>query len=258
MYFKYMSMHFRSALEYRKNTFMMVIASLFISFGELLAIYVMFLQFNTVGNWGFYESATVFGIITTVFAFAECFARGYDEFPSLIKNGELDRMLVRPVGIHKQIFSSKIEFSKMGRVVMGLVVTIYSLIKLNIAWTFLKVLVLLATYLCGVLVIWGLFMIGAGISVFSIENLEFINIITNGSKELAFYPLNIYNKWLTRIFTFVIPIACFNYLPISYILGTGNVPQVWCALSPLLGMLFVIPCILFMNWSLKKYQGTGT
>ena len=251
-------MHLKSSLEYRHNTFMVALSSLLISVGELLSIYIMFKQFQTVGDWGFYESCFMFGIVTPVFARAECFARGYDEFSLLIKNGDLDRMLVRPVNIHKQIFASKIEFTKLARVVLGLFVCIYSLAHISIAWTALKVLVLVATFVCGVLVIWGEFMIGAGVSIFTVENLEVINIITNGSKELSYYPLNIYTKWLTRIFTFIIPIACFNYLPVSYLLGTGSVPMVWCALSPFIGALFCIPCLLFMNFCLKKYQSTGT
>lgn len=258
MYFKYLSMHLKSSLEYRHNTFMIGLSSVLISVGELLSIYIMFKQFQTVGDWGFYESCLMFGIVTTVFALAECFARGYDEFSLLIKNGDLNRMLVRPVNIHKQIFASKIEFTKLARVVLGLFVCIYSLAHISIAWTALKVLVLVATFVCGVLVIWGEFMIGAGVSIFTVENLEVINIITNGSKELSYYPLNIYTKWLTRIFTFIIPIACFNYLPVSYLLGTGSVPMVWCALSPFIGALFCIPCLLFMNFCLKKYQSTGT
>ncbi len=258
MYFKYLSMHFKSSLEYRHNTFMVTLSSVIVSVGELLAIYVMFKQFETVGNWGFYESALMFGIITAVFAFAECFARGYDEFATLIKNGDLDRMLVRPVNIHKQIFSSKIEFTKLARFILGIAVCVYSLIKINITWTFFKVIVLIATFICGVTVIWGLFMIGAGVSIYTVENLEFINIITNGSKEISFYPLNIYNKWLTRIFTFVIPMACFNYLPVTYLLSDGSVSQIWYALSPFIGILFCIPCLLFLNFSLKKYQSTGT
>ncbi len=258
MYFKYLSMHLKSSLEYRHNLFMVTLSSVFISVGEILAVYIMFQQFETVGGWGFYESLLMFGIVTTVFAIAECFARGYDEFSSLIKNGDFDRMLTRPVGIHKQIFSSKIEFSKFGRIILGLIVSIIAICHLNIQWTFLKVLVFIATFFCGTFVIWGLFMIGAGVSVFTVENLEFINIITNGSKEIAFYPINIYSKWFARIFTFVIPVACFNYLPVSYLLGTGSVPQVLCALSPVLGMLFVVPCLLFMNWALRKYQSTGT
>lgn len=258
MYRKYVSMHFKSSFEYRLNTLLFAISQIIVSLGEFTSIYLMFHKFESVGEWGFYESTLMFGLITTIYSFCECFARGYDEFASLVKNGELDRMLVRPVNIHKQIFGSKIEFVKLGRVVLGIVVTVIALLKLNVEWNILKVLVLLATFICGDLVIWGIFLVSAGISIYTVENLEFLNIITNGSKEIAYYPLNIYKKWLTRIFTFVIPIACFNYLPLSFITGKGSFPMWLCGISPLLGMLFFIPCLLFFNYSLKKYQGTGT
>lgn len=237
---------------------MMSLSQVIVTIAELLSIYMMFLQFESVGGWSFYEVALMSGTIITIFSLTECFARGYDEFPSLIKNGELDRMLVRPVGIHKQIFGSKTEFMKLGRTILGIVVCIIALSHLNIQWNIWKVLVILATIICGFLVILGLFMIGAGISVFTVENLEFVNIITYGSKELAYYPLDIYKKWLSRFFTFVIPIACFNYLPVSFLLEKGNVPPILCGLSPLFGIVFFIPCFLFMNWCLTKYKGTGT
>lgn len=258
LYSKYVKMHTRSAMQYKINMIMLSFSACLISVGELLAILVMFKTFKTVGNWGFYETALMFGIITFVYSFTECFARGFDEFANLIKHGDLDRLMVRPVNLIYQIFGAKIELSKLLKATMGLVVAIIALCNLNIVWTLTKVLVLIATFACGCLVIWGVMLIGAGISVFSVENLEFINIFTNGAKEIAYYPINIYNKWLSRIFTFIIPVACFNYLPISYLTGYGNLPQIIYALSPLIGILFVIPCLLFFKWCLKRYQSTGT
>ena len=254
----YLKMHFKSAMEYKFNTFLLSFSATLISCCEIFSVWLMFQGFKSVGYWGFYETALMCGIVTTVFALTEMLARGYDEFPVLIREGALDRLLVRPVNIHKQIFGSKIEFSKFGRIVLGIAVSIIALCNLGVEWTIFKVLVLIATFICGCLVIWGLMLLSAGISVFSVENLEVLNILTNGSKELCFYPINIYNKWLSRFFTFIVPLACFNYLPISYIMGYGNLPPVVYALSPLIGMLFVVPCFLFFNWSLKKYQGTGT
>ena len=258
LYRRYLNMHFKSNMQYRSNVIMLAISSCLISAGELLAIFLMFQNFKSVGNWGFYETALMFGIITTVYSLTECFARGFDEFANVIKHGDLDRILVRPVSIIGQIFGTKIELSKFLRTLLGVGVIIVSLSKLNIAWTFAKVIVLILTLICGCLVIWGVMLIGAGISVFSVENLEFINIFTNGAKEIAYYPINIYNKWLARIFTFIIPMACFNYLPISYLLGYGELPQIIYALSPIFGMVFVVPCLLFFNWAIKRYQGTGT
>lgn len=251
-------MHIKSSMEYRANMFMLSFSAALISVGELLAIFIMFNTFKSVGYWGFYETALMFGLVTAIYAFTECFARGFDEFANVIKHGDLDRIMVRPVNIITQIFGTKIEFSKILRMLLGVGVIIFSLIKLEIEWTIIKVLVLIMTFSCGCLVIWGVMLIGAGISVFSVENLEFINIFTNGAKEIAYYPVNIYNKWLSRIFTFIVPVACFNYLPISYLMGYGDLPRVVYALSPLMGIVFVVPCLLFFNWAIKKYQGTGT
>lgn len=258
LYKRYVKMHLKSNMQYKSNITMLSISSCLISIGELLSIFLMFNNFKSVGYWGFYETSLMFGLITTIYAFTECFARGYDEFANLIKHGDLDRIMVRPVNVLAQIFGTKIELSKLLRAMLGIGVIIVSLIKLNITWTISKIIVLILTLICGCLVIWGVMLIGAGISIFSVENLEFINIFTNGAKEIAYYPLNIYNKWLTRIFTFIIPVACFNYLPISYLMGYGELPRIVYALSPLMGMIFIIPCLLFFNWSLKKYQGTGT
>lgn len=258
LYNKYAKMHIKTSMQYRANMIMLSFSACLISIGELLAIFVLFKSFKTVGYWGFYETALMFGIITFVYSFTECFARGFDEFANLIKHGDLDRILVRPANIITQIFGTKIEFSKLLKSLLGLTVAIYALCHLSIVWTVSKVLVLIATFACGCLVIWGVMLVGAGISIFSVENLEFINIFTNGAKEIAYYPIDIYSKWLSRIFTFVIPVACFNYLPISYLMGYGGLPQIIYALSPLMGVVFVVPCLLFFIFSLKKYQSTGT
>lgn len=258
LYFRYVKMHLKTSMQYRSNMIMLSISSCLISVGELLSIFIMFQNFKSVGYWGFYETSLMFGLVTAIYAFTECFARGFDEFANVIKHGDLDRIMVRPAGILTQIFGTKIEFSKILRMMLGVGVIAFSLYKLQIAWTFTKVVVLFLTFGCGCLVILGVMMIGAGISVFSVENLEFINIFTNGAKEIAYYPVNIYTKWLSRVFTFVVPVACFNYLPISYLMGYGQLPRIIYALSPLMGFVFVIPCLLFFLWSIKKYQGTGT
>ena len=248
MYSKYVKMHFKTAMQYKLNTFLLTLSALVVSLGEILAVYMIFYTFHRVGYWGFYESALTYGIIMTVYSFIECFARGYDEFSSLIRDGDLDRILVRPVNVYFQIFCNKIAYQKIIKIIFGLIVSAIALANLGIVWTISKVVVMIFTFVCGITVIMGIEFISAGISIFTVEQLEFINIITNGSKELCYYPINIYHKFMTKFFTFIIPLACFNYLPISYIMGYGNLPSIVYALSPFLGMLFIIPCFLFFKW----------
>ena len=258
LYNKYVKMHIKSTLQFKVNTALMSLSTILVSVAELLSIYMLFKNFKSVGNWGFYETSLMFGVVTSIYSFVECFARGFDEFEKLIKTGELDRLLVRPVNLMYQIFCSKIELSKIPKTLLCLSVCVFSIIKLSIKWTFTKVCVMALVFVCGCCVIFGVILIGAGVSIFTIEKMEFVNIFTNGAKELAYYPVNIYSKWLSRIFTFILPVACFNYLPINYIMGYGTLPSIVYAISPLFGIIFLIPCLVFFLIALKKYQGTGT
>ena len=258
MFTKFFKMHFKKAMQYKLNTLFLSISGILINLSEILAIFILFSNFSNVKYWGFYETMLIFGVITTVFSFIECFFRGYDEFDKVIKTGDLDRILVRPVNIYKQIFYNEIAFHKVGRIILGLALTIIAALNMSINWTFTKIVVLIAMFVGGSLVVMGIILITAGITVFSVERLEFLNVITQGTKEVGYYPLNIYNKWFQRIFTFVIPLACFNYLPMNYIIGAGTMPRIIYALSPLVGIVFIIPCFLFFAWSLKHYKSTGT
>lgn len=258
MYKSYLKMHIKCATNYRLSSILLGIAQLIVTASEVLGMWLLFSNFKAVGVWNFWASVLMFGIVMTALSFNETFSRGYDEFPELIKNGELDRFLVRPQNIYFQIFCYKVEWLKIGRLLFSVIISIVAVSKLAITWTLLKVLVLISAFICGIVVILGLEFVCSGISIFTIENLEFLNILTSGVKEIGSYPLDIYKKWLRNIFTFIIPLACFNYLPLSYILGVGNLPLWLTALSPLFGLLFFIPCFFFFRFALTKYQGIGT
>lgn len=258
LYNKYLKMHAKTAMQFKLNSFILLLTTTTAAIAQLLAIGILFSRFNHVGNWGFYESALMYGVIVTSFGATECFARGFDEFSNLIKHGDLDRLLVRPRNLIFQIFASKVLFIKMGRVSLGLIISIIAIANLNIAWTVSKVFVLIGMYFAGIFVFFGLMLISASVVIFTVEHPEFLNIITDGSKEIGYYPIDIYAKGFRVVFTYIIPVACFNYLPMSYILGIGNLPPIIYALSPLFGSLFVIPCLIIFNVCLKKYQSTGT
>lgn len=138
LYKNYLKMHLKSSFQYRYNMMFITFNQILINISEILAVYLLFSQFNSVAGWTFYQSLLMMGIVYTVFSLTECFARGYDEFPKLIKSGELDRFLIRPVNIHYQIFGSKIEFTKLARVILGIVISIIAIVNINVDWNILK------------------------------------------------------------------------------------------------------------------------
>ena len=108
----------------------------------------------------------------------------------------------------------------------------------------------------GVCVFCGLFLLYAAICFFTIEGLEFMNIFTDGGREFGSYPMSVYGDGILRFFTFVVPIACFQYWPLLYLLGKTDSPV--CMLSPLAGVLFLIPCWVLWRVGVRHYQSTGS
>ena len=153
-------------------------------------------------------------------------------FPRLIQSGNLDRILVRPRNEIFQVLTSNIDFSRIGRLLQSILMLAYAVPTSGIVWTFDKVITVILMLVGGITVFASLFVLYAGISFFTIEGLEFMNIFTDGSREFGKYPLSIYGEGVLKFFTYVIPIALFQYYPFLYLIGRSNNCLLYTSPSP--------------------------
>jgi ABC-2 type transport system permease protein len=236
----------------------MLIGQFFIPFAIFAGLYLLFERFGQIKGWQFFEVALCFAIIHMSFSLSECFARGFDMFSNLIVKGEFDRLLVRPRSTFVQVLGSKFEFSKIGRLFQSFIVLIWAISNLPIEWGVIKAITLLLMITSGVLIFTGIYMLAATLCFWTVQGLEVANIFTDGGREMAQYPLNIYQKWVARFFTYVIPFGTVNYLPLMYILGRNEGNDLLYMLTPALGSLFIFPCFLIWQFGVKHYQSTGS
>lgn len=256
LYLKYLSMLLKSQMQYKASFFMSALGQFLVSFTTFLGIYFMFSRFNSVNGFSFSEVLICFAIMLMAFSITECFARGFDVFPRLIRSGDLDRILVRPRNVIFQVLTSNMEFTRIGRLLQAVLVLAYAVPTCGVIWTIDKVLTLILMILGGIAVFTSLFILYAGISFFTIEGLEFMNIFTDGSREFGKYPISIYGEGVLKIFTYVVPIALFQYYPFLYLVGRSD--HVGLIFLPLLGFVFFLPCYGFFRFGLKKYTSTGS
>ncbi|HBP38440.1 MAG TPA: hypothetical protein DD640_06815, partial [Clostridiales bacterium] len=203
------------------------------------------------------EVMLCFAVIHMAFALSECFARGFDAFSQVVSHGEFDRILVRPRNTVLQVLGARFEFSRIGRLVLSIIVLGVAVHGLPIAWNLIRILTLVLMILGGVGIFTGIFMISAAFCFWTLQGLEVMNIFTDGGREMAQYPLDIYKKEITRFFTYAIPFGLVNYLPLRFLLDLpGSSP--WQAFLPLLALLFLIPCILLWRMGVRHYQSSGS
>ena len=256
LYFRYLSIQLKSQMQYKTSFFLTALGQFLVSFSAFLGVYFMFSRFQRVEGFTIAEVLICFSVTLMAFSLTECFVRGFDVFPRLIRSGDLDRILVRPRSIILQVLTSNVEFSRVGRLLQALLMLGYAIPASGILWTWDKVLTLALMLLGGIFVYTALFVLYAGISFFTIEGLEFMNIFTDGTREFGKYPLSIYGEGVLKVFTFVVPIALFQYYPFLYLIGQSG--SMALMLLPLAGSIFLLPCYAFFRFGLRRYRSTGS
>lgn len=249
-------MQLKSILEYRKNFIISSIAQIATSVFAFISILFLFDKFGDIEGYTFNNVLICFSISFLGFSMAECFFRAFDHFDRMIGNGEFDRILVRPRNVILQVLGTKIEFTKFGRAMTSIVVFICVLLSNPELLKLDKILTLLLMILGTIIIYASLFILKAGITFFTTQSLEIMNIFTDGARDLAQYPLNIYQKWVKNFLTYILPLAIVNYYPLLYVIEkTDN--KLYMAL-PILSILFTIPCYIVWRIGLRKYKSTGS
>ena len=256
LFIESIKLNIKSQIEYKASFMINSISQLFVFFSYYFMILALFNKFNNIKGFTLYEILLCFSIIHLGFAFNETFFRGIDRFEDYIIDGGLDRFLVRPRGILFQALSAQIDLIKSLKIIQAIIILIISLINLDIVWNISKVIVLILCILSSILIFFGIFILTASYCFVTVQGLEVKNLFTDGGKHMAQYPIGIYRKGIVFVFTFIIPYAFINYYPLLYFLDKSN--NTLYMFSPLLVLIFLVPCLLSFKIGLKHYSSTGS
>ena len=254
--FNYMSMHFRVKMQYKLSFVLTLITQLLVVGVELFVLQSLFNKFSLLDKYNIYELYFNFCIIWFGHSSAQIIGRGFDKFSNLVVDGSFDLLLIRPRNIYIQIIGSDMYYEKISRVISTFIIMIYSFFKITVNVNFFKVIVLLLIIIGSSIMVLSIFIIGAAVSFYTIQGIEFINIFTDGTKQLGQYPMGIFNSIVRGIFTFVIPLTLINYYPMKYL--TGESSNYIYGLLPIFAILFIIPAVFIFNTGLKKYKSSGS
>ena len=256
IYFKSLSLHLKSELEYRVNFILSFLSQILIFFSYYFVIIALFNKFNNIKGFSMFEVLLCFSIIQFGFSFNEVFARGVDKFDNLIIEGNFDRLLLRPKNLILQVLCTESDFVKVARMIQSIIVLVIALINLNINWNIFRVITLILMLISSVIIFFGIFLLAASYCFYSVQGLEVRNVFTDGGKHMAQYPIGIFHKGMVLFFTFIIPYAFVNYYPLLYFIGKKN--NLLYGFSPLLVTIYLIPCILVFYKGVKRYSSVGS
>jgi ABC-2 type transport system permease protein len=251
----------RSQMQYRGSFALQVAGQFFATFVDFISVAVLFHRFPTIDGWSFGEVAFLYGTGAVAFALADLTVGDFERLALMVREGTFDRVMTRPVSAFAQVLAADFQLRRLGRAAQGALVLVIALSMVDIAWSPLKVLVLLAGIASGVVIFACIFVAGAAISFWTLQDSEVLNVFTYGGSELVSYPMTIYGSWLRRFFTFVIPLAFVTYLPALVVLDRSDpfaLPRALHFASPLVALLFVVVARGLWSLGLRHYQSTGS
>lgn len=255
IYLSFFVASLKEMLIYRLDGIVGVFSQLLTQSVELIFLYITFQNTEMLAGWNFNQVLLLYGITMLSIGIADIvFDSLYDIGPKYIKNGEFDKILLRPVHPLISIIGSSKSFTSIGYLGLGLVMTIAMLIKLSIPITVGLILKIILFSFIGAAIIGGIMTIFSIASFWTYRSNEVIWTFFR-TYTLSQYPIDIYNGFVKILITVILPFAFVAYYPTASYLGFEPYMMY---LSPIVAIILWIIAVKLWNLALKKYRSTGT
>jgi ABC-2 type transport system permease protein len=256
-----MGMLLKSHLQYPSSFILQMLAQLVMEGGEMLAVILVVDRFENLNRWTGGNLFFFFGMMSVSFYTTEIFGRGVTgDFPSMVRTGRLDTLLLRPRTIFFQVLCSGTDPRRITCIAVGVAALITGSRMSGVEWSLLKALALIEAVIMSCMLILGLFLIEAIFSIHSVKSVELVNAITYGGRSACQYPIDIYPRPLRILFTVAAPFALTIHVPAAWILGKPlyGWPAWTTFVTPLSGAVVFALMVLIFNRGMKFYRSTGS
>lgn len=256
IFWDYLKAYMKTRLTYRTDFWVEVISDLVFQGVNLLFILVVFRHTNLLGGWSQDEILFIYGYFMIPYGIFSCFFNLWDFTERYIVKGEMDRILTRPAYNLVQLLLENFDPpSLLGAVTGGLVMG-YAWMQLGIPLHWYDPFVLLVLIIGSVMIYGGIYMILTSISFFSDAPTGILPLMYN-IQQYGRYPVNIYNKMMKFVLTWIIPFAFVGVYPSAFFLEK-EVTRAFTLLTPVMGLLFLGLGLIVWNYGVRKYRGAGS
>jgi ABC-2 type transport system permease protein len=229
--------------------------------GILLAFYrVVFAKTSTIAGWPEAEYLFFVGCFFAINGLIEClFLDNCNEFAELVRTGDLDFLLLRPVDEQFLVSLRRIDWGTAPNVLMGGGVMAIALHNLNWQFDAGRVLAFLVLFVCGVAIAYSFMLLLTSTSVWLVRNQSLMEMWWMFS-SLARYPREIFAQaWaepIGRFFTYILPILLVVNVPARVMVKTLDPPMIAFTLAAT--VLSLVASRAFFRRALRSYRSASS
>ncbi len=247
----------KAKMAYQEDFWIGLVANTLLHVVNLIFINVIFEQTKSLAGWGKYDVFFIYGMSIIPYSlFHGLFSNIYYLANDYIVEGNLDRILLRPVNSLYQIYTQKVELEDLSDIFLGIGILIYSSLALHLHWGILEYFGLIFFVICGVAVFVGVFTTLSCLSFWFSDRTGLIPPVYN-MMQFGRYPVTIYNSVVKFILSWIIPFAFIGFYPSTWFIRRAEFSH-FLLITPVVAFGCMFVGYLTWHFGLRRYESTGS
>jgi len=182
-----------------------------------------------------------------------------NEFAELVRTGDLDGLLLKPIDEQFLITCRRIDWGTAPNILMGAIVMVVSLVQMKWHFDLVRVCTFLATFVCGTAIAYSFMLLLTSISVWMVRNQSLMEMWWLFS-SVARYPKEIFaGRWaepLGAFFTYIMPILVVVNVPANAMVRALDPPMVALTMGATVLLLWLSR--RFFQHALRSYRSASS
>ena len=249
-----------AALQYRADFVMTALGAVFYEAVSLAFVGVVIHAFGTIGGWTFVEVAFIYGIRSMGHALHGVLSGQLWAIDYVVRDGEFDRYLLRPVNPLLQLMTRRFQITAVGDLVFGVAVLTITAAIAPIPWTPFSVAFLIAAIIGSALTESAVMLSVSSLTFRLLASSPLLSVVDTVFVTFGPFPLSVLPRSVAYLLTFVIPLAFTAYLPAAILLGRTDdlyLPTWLAAASPVVGALLYVAAVKLFHQQMRSYASPG-
>ncbi len=252
----YFKTYMKTKLTYRADFWIEIISDLMFQAMNLFFILVVFQHTDLLGGWSRSEIIFIYGYFMIPYGIFSCFFNLWNFSDRYVIKGEMDRILTRPVYNLMQLILENIDPSSLFGAFTGFLIMMYAWMHMDMSLSWMDPFVFVLLVVGSTMVYGGIYIALTAISLFSDSRTGILPLMWN-IQNYGRYPVNIYNKAIRILLTWILPFAFVGVYPAAYFLDQ-DITKSFSLLTPIVGAVFLALGVTFWNWGVRNYRGAGS
>jgi ABC-2 type transport system permease protein len=256
-----LAINIRARMEYRVDFLVWLVLGMAFQVAALAFVWVVVAHFGGVGDWTLDEVLFIVGIRLIAHALFETVFGNLTQVAWMIRDGWMDRILLRPVSPLLQVVMFRFRANGVGDLVVGTIAFAKSLPGVDVAWTPIAIVDLAVVLAGSVLLEAGILLAIAALSFRVVRTDSLTWWADDLGNSFANYPLTVFPFVAQFLLTWIVPVAFLGFFPASALLGRANaVPfsAVRAYGAPLVGVGVFAAAVAAWRSGISHHRSTGT